>query len=857
MIGRRTFLKWGTAAPIVLSNFAGSFAAAAGPQNTVLIIDNLGPETDAEKFSSVCDAILAAGVPITCLIDFPADKNRRIDPETAVATVLRGYVKRLPGLFEIVPVAAELATLTPFFQARAAHQARIDLMADIWGDAATAESRKELRTIACEMVDDPFAPSGLRASGFRNVLMRPTKTTAVAPEAWDDGVLRMIGGRRLKIDRAEAEPDAEQRQKVEQVIYLSAEDISKLPTPNLSEMASEFANKIQSEDGINWSTPVLASDLQFRDAYGYARNLGLHFVLGKDASVEGQVTLDVFRQELKALGIPSSFGAPTDAGMGQDRPSGYWVDVQGPAISDGSEHALPRVDLKSTRYENLTSIPTPEAYGLGIALSDWNDPANTGLGALNELRVPAFRVQDAASVARLSEAVLGAGDFVIVATQTILNNRATRSAFKFALIGLTQDGITSPKALPEYARAIVPNGPYITHFRRTVAYSGAAQPKPKTLSAADVETYMNDARIAWQYFERWTNKKTGLCPATVSSPDGVPTLHEAVTMWDVGSQINALIAAVDIKLITEKQFQTAIKKILPNIAGRKSQGRLLPQGWIATDKIKWGTKNFDGCDAGRLMAALYNLDSHPLAKDKAAPTVNKWDLSATVLDGVIYSVQNGELETTFKSHCAHYAAWAYRTWGIDVRSPYEVFDGNTDADGQMRLLEASGNIGPMGAEPLLLEAIELGMSPESAYLADVLFAAQLEEFDMTGKLTCVSEGPIDRDPWFTYQGLQFDAEGRVWATDTVAGLPEHRSKEFREKNAVISSKAAYLWAAYKDHDYCDSLVNYVRERAQTPYGYSSSIYRNTGRALPNYADINTNAIILQSIARILKTAKVL
>ena len=184
-----------------------------------------------------------------------------------------------------------------------------------------------------------------------------------------------------------------------------------------------------------------------------------------------------------------------------------------------------------------------------------------------------------------------------------------------------------------------------------------------------------------------------------------------------------------------------------------------------------------------------------------------------------------------------------------------MFDGKSETDGRIALLEAGGHIGPMGAEPLLLEAIELGMSPESEYLADVLFAAQLEEYDETGNLTCVSEGPIDRAPWFTYQGIQFDAPGRIWATDTVASLPEHRSPEFRQKNHVVSSKAAYLWAAYKNHDYCDLLVDYVRERARTDNGFASSIYRETGKATATYADINTNAIILQSIAQIMRNAE--
>lgn len=170
----------------------------------------------------------------------------------------------------------------------------------------------------------------------------------------------------------------------------------------------------------------------------------------------------------------------------------------------------------------------------------------------------------------------------------------------------------------------------------------------------------------------------------------------------------------------------------------------------------------------------------------------------------------------------------------------------------MALLEVCGHIGPMGAEPLLMEALEFGMSPESAYLADVLFAAQLEEYEETGRLICVSEGPINSTPWFLYQGLQFDALGRVWATDTVAGLEEHRSEAFRDEHLSVSSKAAYLWSAYKDHPLSDKLLSFVREKARTPYGFASSINEKTGEPSRTYSDINTNAVILQSIAARLK-----
>ena len=92
----------------------------------------------------------------------------------------------------------------------------------------------------------------------------------------------------------------------------------------------------------------------------------------------------------------------------------------------------------------------------------------------------------------------------------------------------------------------------------------------------------------------------------------------------------------------------------------------------------------------------------------------------------------------------------------------------------------------------------------------------------------------------------------MWATDTVAGLEAHRTQAFRDEHLSISSKAAYLWSAYKDHPFCDTLLAIVREKAKTPYGFAPSINQRTGEASKTYSDINTNSVILQSIAHMLK-----
>tara|TARA_R110002049_G_scaffold295512_1_gene482917 strand:+ start:5071 stop:7617 length:2547 start_codon:yes stop_codon:yes gene_type:complete len=847
MIDRRQFLQWGLAAPMLLPFPVVGRAASKIPQNTIVVIDGIHSDTDPDKIAVVLDVLAEQGLPVTCLIDAAPQNLAKLRPNNVLSKLLKKKLLNQPGLVQLAPIVRNLAALTPYFQARAVYDAQSALQQALWDSSEMRSDFFISSTIACDMLDSIVAPSGVRACGIRNVLMRPQITTRLNPEAWSDGVVRLIGGQRLLLWSPELSFQAIPTLSVERVLYLSADDFSARSLASLRSSALAFTKRVMLQNSNYWINPILASDIQYRDNYGYKRNIALHFIAGADASPEFHNILTDFRLELINAGLPSSFAV--DA-LPSSRP-GYWIDVEGTRAADSPIRPVDLFNATDGAAFPEIDVNSSTTFGTAVVLSERSD---TGLDARNILKLPSVQVDDEKALKDLATGSVGTADCVLVISDNILRDRPQRIALKRALYEIARDGISDVTTLPDYVRRIVPTGPYLTHFRRTQNYQKIPEPALVKGESNERERLMADAKVAWSYFDRWTNLETGLCPATVNFSTGSHRLHEAVTMWDVGSHINALMAAADLKLITAETFQRSIRKILPNIAGRRSQGRLLPQGWIVTNKVRWGDRNFDGCDAGRLLAALYNLDTHPLAKDKSAPTVASWNLEDVVKEGIVFSVESGQLKSTFTSHCAHYAAWAFRTWGIEVRSPYEVFQGKSEADGQMALLEVSGRIGPLGAEPLLMEALELGMSPESAYLADVLFAAQLEEFEATGKLVCVSEGPISSPPWFLYQGLQFDVPGRVWATDTVEGLEEHRTEAFRDKHLAISSKAAYLWSAYKDHPFCDTLVGLVREKAKSSFGFASSINQRTGEASLNYTDINTNAVILQSIAHMLKAA---
>ena len=139
------------------------------------------------------------------------------------------------------------------------------------------------------------------------------------------------------------------------------------------------------------------------------------------------------------------------------------------------------------------------------------------------------------------------------------------------------------------------------------------------------------------------------------------------------------------------------------------------------------------------------------------------------------------------------------------------------------------------------------------YLSEVLFDAQLSWFEETGQLKCVSEAPLNFAPWFSYQGLRVDRAGaESWDISTISTYSGYQSTDFQKRAALISSKAAFLWAANYPHEHSDRLLKFVREKAKIEgQGFSVGVFSATQKAMKDYSDVNTNGIILAAIAQML------
>ncbi|MEW9922132.1 DUF3131 domain-containing protein [Marimonas sp. MJW-29] len=820
---------------------------------TCLVVRDVTPGVSVRHLMALCDVFVEKGLPFSCVVSLLSEAGRAPTLDDRLSSLLSAYAMQSKG-FEIIPFVPGLSKRSSYFQGRAVRDAYAGLNS-VLAPVVHLQRRKSWASlVACGDLPQPKSPMGVRSAGVRTVLSLPDEERPVSSETWPNGVVRLFGGKAIDlrsqaVAKTHTRPDATQA-----LLYFSAADLETMTVEEISARATEFAEELLASERTGRNSVQLISDLQLRDHYGFRRYLAVHLTRpAQDDALDGAVFED-FVSDLRQEGLLVSIGEKPgtfDAGRVTD----YWLpvstqgfDPKAPLELDQVTRACGRKPVRSLRAgPNLLSPGHSLAFGDALQLTP-------GFDACGVFWLPSIDIASPEEAATFAPVLGKTNDVVISIRPQALKHGFARRALRNQLIALASDGVTQIVSVQFLGQLIAPQGAEIERQRRTIA--SLARRRMRRVSTADAErqALLEDARIAWNYFEDNTLRETGLCPATMNFSPVNGRVHQTVTMWDVGSHINGLIAARQLGLVSSAGFEQSIGKILRQVRGRRSQGRLLPQGWLRVDRHKWGNKNFDGSDAGRLLAAFVNLSRSFGMKDQINALVESWDLEKIVVRGEVHSVTDGELRSAYRSHSAHYAARAFRSWGIEVASPYEVFEGRSAYDDQMALLERVSWIGPIGAEPLLLEALELGMSKESAYLAEVLFAAQLEDHEETGRLIAVSEGPIDRAPWFTYQGLQMDAVRRTWALDTVGYEPQYANRAFWHENLVISSKAAYLWAAYKPHAYSEKLLRYVRAKARTTRGFASSIFSQSGRVTSTYTDLNTNAVILQAIANTLTAA---
>lgn len=357
------------------------------------------------------------------------------------------------------------------------------------------------------------------------------------------------------------------------------------------------------------------------------------------------------------------------------------------------------------------------------------------------------------------------------------------------------------------------------------------------LSTAERKTYLDAAALAWKYFDKNTNPRTGLTQAT---PEWANT-----TLWDIGAQLIATYAAKELGVITTGNYQKRMTTALNTIeTAPLYRGAVYNRVYSVTTGKLGPADGWSAMDLGRFLAALKIISARdPQFAAQAERIAKRSDLSQVVYQGYLHGEMTGSRSKPYRFQegrigYEQYAATGFKQWGAPVTNalryelnaePFKVLGVPLFADRRYddRLV----------SEPFILLGLEFGLDPSMRTFAENVLKAQEQRFTTTGKMTIVSEDAVSEPPdYFYYYCVICSRKPFVVGTASPG-------KE-RDKPRWVSTKAAYGWDALMPSDYTRKAVAAVAPAMDPARGWASGIYEENGQSTKTI-DINTSAVMLE------------
>ncbi len=369
------------------------------------------------------------------------------------------------------------------------------------------------------------------------------------------------------------------------------------------------------------------------------------------------------------------------------------------------------------------------------------------------------------------------------------------------------------------------------------------------------------AKVAWGYFEKFTQETTGL----VNSVGGYPS----TTMWDTASYVSGLVSAYELCLIDKSEFDNRMLKLLTTLRNLKLFRSELPNKVYNTKTgaqvdytNKIGEIGYSALDLGRFLVWMrITRNRYPYLANTIDNLLLRWDFSNVIdADGVLYgaAVDKETKETIYAQEgrlgYEEYAAKGFALWGFKPyfahrAEPYlttNIYDVRVPYDGRDPRIFHSQNY--VVTESYLLDGLELNWDlPHDdasndqehtdgwrAEFADRIYQVQQNRYEIEGYMTARSEHNVKGPPYFTYDTIFSD--GYPWNTVTPRG-------DYSPEHAAIATKAAFgLWALW-DTPYTDILYEAVIELFNPERGFYEGLYEG-GNGFIEIQTANNNGILL-------------
>lgn len=803
-------------------------AAQSGSAQLSVLLDGIGPGTPSDLLTAVVAPFLAAGLPVTCITDLAAlaPPDRESAP---LCDTLAELALREPGLFDLALPIGKLPRPERYFQLRRAGELRAAVQR-AFGSGPAAGQSFPVVTLVDRGEDPNIDHTAFRGAGFRIHLTAGDGpfTARIAGR----GELVVSGGLWTRLDAPDLDlgalgPDG-----------LVAVTLTGDPgDPARAEALAARLARANDEGRLRLVSPAQ------RRLYAQPHlPIDIALLVDHGTTLEEDDALLAFARDLAASGIPLTLTGRAES----------WGELPAHVAFCALPPRDPLQAVPPPACQRGPDAP-PDALTLPVSVQIGAEPSPwpvQGIDPDGRLRLTVRPLPEPEAVLDLSPLE----DHLVAIRADDILQPARREQLVRRLVEAGLSGAAYFHTIPGLAAHLVEAEPVLSRLwsiRRRTLTDPLQPPAPDT---AERERLIEDARLAWRYIDRFTNGTTGLCAGTVQRTSTTIVNHD-VTLWDLASQLHGIRAARQLGFLAQDEAAARVRRLVDHLPTAGLEGLKLPPAMFRADTLAVTMPGFDVCDAGRFLVALRAVvEAGLLDAVTAELVVAGWDLDAALPGGRPHSHLGGKWMDTTLSHCTPYIRRGMAPWGFNLVSAYQGLAEGTPTDRKIALFYDVARIGQLGVEPTLLDRIELGPDPEVDLTADAIFDAQLTWYETTGQFKCASEAPLNFPPWFSYQGLRLGYLGEAaWVVRGLGGAAEHDTPEFRAKAEVLSTKSAYLWAALRQHEWCDRLLTLIRDKTRIrDLGFSVGVFTGTQRAMPNYTDLNTNGVILTAIGHVLR-----
>jgi len=360
------------------------------------------------------------------------------------------------------------------------------------------------------------------------------------------------------------------------------------------------------------------------------------------------------------------------------------------------------------------------------------------------------------------------------------------------------------------------------------------------------EEDLNAAKIAWKYFKNNYNKETGFVNVVNRYPNATTT--------SIGNTILATIAAHELEIIKEGDFEKRIERVLKSLKKIKLYSEELPNHFyhaktldivdIANKKLKKGS-GWDMYGVAKILTSLYILArDYPQYEKDVFKIVNRFDFERGLKEGKIRNWTfdehkgKGKLSKIKKPAYEFYVHNALKFFNFSSKSNllnelYLEYRAPYKHEVPMDYEEKTIN-----AEPYLWTMLEQPYYHKYRHYSSNVFRTLDDRYKTTKKVTTSTEEPLDSKPRYV-ENFIYD-KGILWNT-------LGRNGKIYPKKRVISTKAAFIYSSlYPDQNFSKVLMEEVKELYNKKEGWYGGLYEKKKKRNSSL-NISTNTAVLEAI----------